>query len=161
MKRKKQDYEDDKENQSRQVTNHNTEDVEATLAEEDVDDLYDYGQEDDAELGGVMRPFVVKKRRPVNQNNSSRGGNNRGRADSGDAGMIQKNKKRKGRLYCICKGGSFGNMIACDNKKCLDRSNWYHMTCVGLDPLEEPPETWYCPACQENDSADIPENRTW
>ncbi|KAE9323479.1 hypothetical protein PF008_g17344 [Phytophthora fragariae] len=132
LKRKKFDYEDDdKENQSRQ---------------------------DDAGLGGELRPFVVKKRRSTIQDKKHRGANGRGRADCGDAGGTQK-KKRKGRLYCTCKGASFGNMIACDNKKCLDRSNWYHMGCVGLDPLEEPPETWYCPACQENDSADIPENQ--
>ncbi|KAG7384486.1 hypothetical protein PHYPSEUDO_002538 [Phytophthora pseudosyringae] len=158
LQRNTQDYGDDKENQSRQVSYHNAEDVEALLAEADVDDLYayDYGQEDDAGLD--LRPFVVKKRRPANHGKQSHGGNGRGRADSGDAGM-QKKKKRKGRLYCICKGASFGNMIACDNKRCLDRSNWYHMSCVGLDPLEEPPETWYCPSCQENDCADIPENQ--
>ncbi|KAG6610639.1 Chromatin modification-related protein YNG2 [Phytophthora cinnamomi] len=162
LKRKKYDYDfgnDDKENQSRQVTISNGGNMEAVLAEEDVDNLYDYGQEDGAGLGGELRPFVVKKRRPASQDKKSRGGNGRGRAESGDAGMTQKKKKRKGRLYCTCKGASFGNMIACDNKKCLDRSNWYHMGCVGLDPLEEPPETWYCPACQENDSADIPENQ--
>ncbi|GMF10075.1 unnamed protein product [Phytophthora lilii] len=143
------------------VTLNNDEDVEAVLAEEDVDDLYDYGQEDGVELGGEMRPFVVKKRRPVAISVKDKGlryGNGRGRANS-DVGATQKKKKRKGRLYCICKGESFGDMIACDNKKCLDRSNWYHMGCVSLDPLEEPPEIWYCPACQENDSADIPENR--
>ncbi|KAH7462002.1 Chromatin modification-related protein png1 [Phytophthora ramorum] len=150
LKRKKQD--EDKENWSRQVTASVDEDIEAVLAEEDVDALYDFGRASISELGS---PFVVKKRRSANYEKKSRG---RGRADSGDAGAAQK-KKRKGRLYCICKGGSFGDMIACDNKKCLDRSNWYHMSCVGLDPLEEPPETWYCPACQEDDSADIPENQ--
>ncbi|KAE9009489.1 hypothetical protein PR003_g15991 [Phytophthora rubi] len=159
LKRKKFDYEDDdKENQSRQVTISNGGGMRAMLSEEDVDNLFNYGQEDDAGLGGELRPFVVKKRRSTIQDKKHRGANGRGRADSGDAGGTQK-KKRKGRLYCTCKGASFGNMIACDNKKCLDRSNWYHMGCVGLDPLEEPPETWYCPACQENDSADIPENQ--
>ncbi|KAL3662729.1 hypothetical protein V7S43_012132 [Phytophthora oleae] len=157
LKRKKQDFaDDDKENKGRQETYHNVEDLQAVLAEEDIENLYDYGRE---ELGGDMRPFVVKKRRPANEDKKSRGGNSRGRADSGDNEVVQKKKKRKGRLYCVCKGASFGNMIACDNKRCFDRSNWYHMSCVALDPLEEPPETWYCPACQENDSADIPENQ--
>ncbi|ETO80715.1 hypothetical protein, variant 3 [Phytophthora nicotianae P1976] len=155
LKRKKQDFDDDKENQSRQGTYHNAEGDGSVLAEQDIDDLYDYGQEDDDE----MRPFEVKKRRSANHDKKSRDGNGRGRADSVDAGVLQKKKKRKGRLYCVCRGASFGNMIACDNKRCLDRSNWYHMSCVDLDPLEEPPETWYCPACQENDSADIPENQ--
>ncbi|POM59425.1 hypothetical protein PHPALM_31851 [Phytophthora palmivora] len=155
LKRKKKDYESDKENQSRQVLYHDAEDMETILVEDDVDNLYDYGNEDDADLI-ELRPFGVKKRRPANQNKKPRG---RGRTNSSDAGAIQKKKKRKGRVYCICKGDSFGNMIACDNKRCLDRSNWYHMSCVGLDPVEEPPEVWYCPACQENDSADIPENQ--
>ncbi|ETK91828.1 hypothetical protein, variant 1 [Phytophthora nicotianae] len=155
LKRKKQDFDDDKENQSRQGTYRNAEGDGSVLAEQVIDDLYDYGQEDDDE----MRPFEVKKRRSANHDKKSRDGNGRGRADSVDAGVLQKKKKRKGRLYCVCRGASFGNMIACDNKRCLDRSNWYHMSCVDLDPLEEPPETWYCPACQENDSADIPENQ--
>jgi hypothetical protein len=160
LKRKQEDFDfdGDKENQHRQVTSLVAGDDEAVLAEGDVDDLYDYGQEDTA-LGDDMRSFVMKKRRGTNKSGSNGGRNGRGRTDSGDAEVAQK-KKRKGRLYCTCKGGSFGNMIACDNKRCLDRSNWYHMSCVGLDPLEEPPETWYCPACQENDCADIPENRT-
>ncbi|TMW67147.1 hypothetical protein Poli38472_012263 [Pythium oligandrum] len=68
-------------------------------------------------------------------------------------------KKRKTRLYCVCKGSSFGDMIACDNKTCVDRSNWFHMSCVGLDPRRDPPETWYCPSCQDNEAADIPENQ--
>lgn len=72
-----------------------------------------------------------------------------------------KKKKRKARVYCVCKGSSFGNMIACDNRKCLDRSNWYHMRCVGLDASRDPPETWFCPSCQEKDLSEIPENRTW
>ncbi|EEY60199.1 uncharacterized protein PITG_12527 [Phytophthora infestans T30-4] len=158
LKRKKQNYDDDddKENQRRQGKYHSTEDDEAVLAEDDVDHLYDF---DEQGLRDEMRPLEVKMRRSADDDKKSRGGNGRGRADSGDAGVVQKKKKRKGRLYCICKGASFGNMIACDNKRCLDRSNWYHMGCVDLDPLENPPETWYCPACQENDSADIPENQ--
>ncbi|OWZ08614.1 hypothetical protein PHMEG_00018811 [Phytophthora megakarya] len=157
--KRRQDYEDDKENQSRQMAYR--EDIEPILAENDVDNLYDYGQEGTV-LNGERCSFVVKKRRSGNQDKKPRG---RGRTHSGDAGVIEKKKKRKGRVYCtckvycICKGGSFGDMIACDNKRCLDRSNWYHMNCVGLDPVEEPPEIWYCPACQENDSADIPENQ--
>lgn len=135
LKRKKYDFDDgDKENQSRQVTISNGGRMEAVLAEEDIDNLFDFGQDGNAGLGGEFRPFVVKKRRPANPVKKSRGTNGRGRVDSGDAEMMQKKKKRKGRLYCTCKGASFGNMIACDNKKCLDRSNWYHMGCVGLDP---------------------------
>ncbi|UIZ23529.1 hypothetical protein KXD40_007922 [Peronospora effusa] len=156
---KNQNYDDDdNENQSRQRANHIVLDVEAELAEIEADDLYDHDQVDGADLDGVMRPLVVKKRRAVNQKNKKCKARGQEKPDNNDAGVIQ-TKKRKGRLYCICKGSSYGNMIACDNKKCLDRSNWYHMSCVGLNPLDEPPETWYCPPCQENTLADIPENQ--
>ncbi|CAH0491396.1 unnamed protein product [Peronospora farinosa] len=156
---KNQNYDDDdNENQSRQRTNHIVLGVEAEWAEIEADDLYDHEQVDGAELDSVMRPLVVKKRRAVNQKNKKCKTRGQEKPDNNDAGVIQ-TKKRKGRLYCICKGSSYGNMIACDNKKCLDRSNWYHMSCVGLNPLDEPPETWYCPPCQENTLADIPENQ--
>ncbi|CAI5710640.1 unnamed protein product [Peronospora destructor] len=156
---KKQDCDDDEENYSRQRTNHIGEDVDAALAEIDADDLYDHDQVDGAELDGMLRPFVVKKRRAVSQKNKKCKARGQERIDNNDARVIIQTKNRKGRLYCTCKGGSYGNMIACDNKKCLDRSNWYHMSCVGLNPLDEPPKTWYCPPCQENASADIPESQ--
>ncbi|RLN56021.1 hypothetical protein BBJ29_007836 [Phytophthora kernoviae] len=154
--RSKPNHELDKENDSRQVVVGE----EMALAEEDVDDLFDDAQEAEAELQREHRSFVVKKRRPamiLNHEKRSRGNSGGYGADTSETG--QKKKKRKGRLYCICKGASFGNMIACDNKKCLDRSNWYHMECVNLDTSEDPPETWYCPSCKENDPSDIPENQ--
>lgn len=160
LRPKNLDYADDnKENKSRQSAHHRREDLSAVLSEEDVDNLYDYGHEESMDQGDEMNPFVVKKRQSLGEKRKSHRVNSRGRAESGDDDVVQKKKKRKGRLYCICKDTSFGNMIACDNKECFDRSNWYHMSCVGLDPLKEPPETWYCPACQENDCADIPENQ--
>ncbi|KAG7397405.1 hypothetical protein PHYBOEH_000759 [Phytophthora boehmeriae] len=149
------DYDLDKENDSRQVM---TVGDEMALAEEDVEDLCDDAQE--AEVEQQHRSFVVKPRRPamiLKHEKRSRANSSRDGADTTESG--QKKKKRKGRLYCICKGVSFGNMIACDNKKCLDRSNWYHMECVDLDPTEDAPETWYCPSCKENDPSDIPENQ--
>ncbi|KAJ0398321.1 hypothetical protein ATCC90586_001777 [Pythium insidiosum] len=74
----------------------------------------------------------------------------------------KKQKKRKTRLYCVCHGSSFGNMIACDNKKCADRSNWFHMACVGLNPSKDPPETWFCPSCRSRDGptrTEVPEHQ--
>ncbi|OQR91146.1 hypothetical protein THRCLA_09096 [Thraustotheca clavata] len=70
--------------------------------------------------------------------------------------QLKKSSKRKEKLYCICEGESFGEMIACDNKACSDRSNWYHMDCVGL---ESTPETWFCPQCQTSPrDVAMPEN---
>lgn len=49
-------------------------------------------------------------------------------------------------LYCICSRPSYGNMIACDGKKCPNPSQWYHLECVGLGDGRHP-NTWFCPEC--------------
>ncbi|KAF0687714.1 Aste57867_20568 [Aphanomyces stellatus] len=64
-----------------------------------------------------------------------------------------KKKPKKEKRYCVCDGDSHGDMIACDNKACRDRTNWYHMTCVGLDA---PPDTWLCPRCTCANADDAP-----
>lgn len=46
--------------------------------------------------------------------------------------------------WCICRGGSAGLMIACDNSKCP--YEWFHAKCVSLQ--REPTNTWYCPLCR-------------
>ncbi|KAG6841204.1 hypothetical protein C0991_000866 [Blastosporella zonata] len=49
--------------------------------------------------------------------------------------------------FCLCHATSYGEMIACDNKKCA--IEWFHIGCVGIE--EVPPEgmkTWYCPDCR-------------
>lgn len=46
-------------------------------------------------------------------------------------------------IYCICKGVSHGQMIACENKDCP--IEWFHFGCVGL--LESPKGKWYCQDC--------------
>ncbi|KDO22007.1 hypothetical protein SPRG_12216 [Saprolegnia parasitica CBS 223.65] len=56
---------------------------------------------------------------------------------SNDSNRPSKKAKRKEKRYCICDGESFGAMIACDNNACSDRSNWYHMQCVGLETTPE------------------------
>ena len=53
-------------------------------------------------------------------------------------------------IYCICKRGSFGEMIACDNPKCPDPDNWYHLPCIGLTKA---PSKWYCMRCKELSNA--------
>uniref|UniRef100_K3W5X1 PHD-type domain-containing protein n=1 Tax=Globisporangium ultimum (strain ATCC 200006 / CBS 805.95 / DAOM BR144) TaxID=431595 RepID=K3W5X1_GLOUD len=49
-------------------------------------------------------------------------------------------------LYCICNLPSYGNMIACDGKKCQNPSQWYHLECVGFSDGRHP-DTWLCPEC--------------
>lgn len=110
----------------------------------------------DEQLGGSS-----SARRGGGRSSGTKHGNARSSSGSSSTKAEHKKKKahRKARLYCVCKGASFGDMIACDNKKCLDRSNWYHMSCVGLDPAKPPPDTWFCPLCRGKDLTDIPENR--
>lgn len=49
-------------------------------------------------------------------------------------------------LYCFCKKGSFGQMIACDNTECP--VEWFHYSCVGLKG--QPKGKWFCSReCQD------------
>lgn len=44
--------------------------------------------------------------------------------------------------FCVCRGVSFGDMIACDNPDCL--IEWFHLPCVNLISA---PKKWFCPQC--------------
>ncbi|GLE07334.1 hypothetical protein PINS_up018187 [Pythium insidiosum] len=57
-------------------------------------------------------------------------------------------------LYCVCKMPSYGNMIACDGKKCPNPSQWYHLECVGFSDGRHP-DTWLCPECDPKGFADF------
>ncbi|PAV22816.1 hypothetical protein PNOK_0277300 [Pyrrhoderma noxium] len=48
-----------------------------------------------------------------------------------------------GRVYCICDGHSYGEMIGCDQPGC--KREWFHLMCVGLS--EAPKGVWYCEEC--------------
>lgn len=70
---------------------------------------------------------------------------------SGNAkkGHGKKDKTTRGEdneLYCVCNLPSYGNMIACDGKKCPNPSQWYHLECVGFSDGHHP-DTWLCPEC--------------
>jgi hypothetical protein len=43
-------------------------------------------------------------------------------------------------LFCYCKRGFFGDMVACDNEKC--KIEWFHLECLGL--RNTPEGSWYC-----------------
>jgi hypothetical protein len=70
-----------------------------------------------------------------------------------DAGKTDENvRKRKlsslaeEPVYCICRRGAFGDMVACDNDDCP--TEWFHYTCVGLTKV--PKNTWLCPQCRSS-----------
>lgn len=48
-------------------------------------------------------------------------------------------------VYCTCRRGFFGQMIACENPKCP--IEWYHLGCVGLKTV--PRGDWICAICQK------------
>lgn len=49
-------------------------------------------------------------------------------------------------VYCFCRKGDSGRMIACDNPKC--KIEWFHYKCMGLRLSEKTPSKWYCPDCR-------------
>jgi len=48
--------------------------------------------------------------------------------------------------YCYCKRVSFGEMVGCENDKC--KIEWFHFSCVGLDPTVKLKGKWYCKECK-------------
>ena len=54
-------------------------------------------------------------------------------------------------LYCTCRQGSFGRMVACESEAC--KIEWFHFECVGLK--NEPTDKWYCPDCLANQKENI------
>ncbi|KAA0197614.1 hypothetical protein HAZT_HAZT004664 [Hyalella azteca] len=45
--------------------------------------------------------------------------------------------------YCVCNQVSYGDMVACDNPRCL--VEWFHYPCV--DITSPPKGKWFCPPC--------------
>ena len=52
----------------------------------------------------------------------------------------------KGDVYCFCRKGEKGRMIACDNPLCP--YEWFHFRCVSLSAA--PKGKWFCPECCKN-----------
>lgn len=51
-------------------------------------------------------------------------------------------------VFCLCKRGSYGQMICCDNSKC--KIEWFHFECVRLK--SKPKGKWFCPNCKNNNN---------
>ncbi len=76
--------------------------------------------------------------------NNSRNDKNNTKSSSG------KESGEDNELYCVCNLPSYGNMIACDGKKCPNPSQWYHLECVGISDGQQP-DTWYIYICIDID----------
>ena len=50
------------------------------------------------------------------------------------------------KLWCFCRQGSSGEMIACDNLEC--EVEWFHFFCLNLSSAPE--GDWFCPKCRGN-----------
>ncbi|KAK5113846.1 hypothetical protein LTR62_003230 [Meristemomyces frigidus] len=48
--------------------------------------------------------------------------------------------------YCYCDRGSYGEMVACDNPKCL--REWFHLGCTELREAPEEEVKWFCRDCR-------------
>jgi hypothetical protein len=48
-------------------------------------------------------------------------------------------------IFCICRGVSYGEMVACDGENC--KYEWFHLPCVNL--TAPPKGLWYCPNCRK------------
>lgn len=49
-------------------------------------------------------------------------------------------------VFCFCKRGEYGKMIACDSPHC--EFTWFHYGCINLpDSFEPGEEEWLCPEC--------------
>ena len=46
-------------------------------------------------------------------------------------------------VYCFCREGEHGDMIACENPSC--KYIWFHFNCVNITSI--PSGDWYCPEC--------------
>ncbi len=51
-------------------------------------------------------------------------------------------------IFCYCRGPEEGEMVGCDNPKCLYQ--WFHLECIGLKSLPQS-KYWYCPDCRKID----------
>ena len=52
--------------------------------------------------------------------------------------------------YCYCQGDEHGDMIGCDNDKCVYM--WFHLECLHLSMKSLPKsKEWYCPDCRKLD----------
>ena len=47
-------------------------------------------------------------------------------------------------LFCFCRKGEYGSMIACDNPS--SRYEWFHFSCVNVTAA--PSGDWFCPDCR-------------
>jgi chromatin modification-related protein YNG2 len=46
-------------------------------------------------------------------------------------------------VYCSCRKGEYGKMIACDNPNC--KYQWFHYKCVNIKVA--PKGSWFCSNC--------------
>lgn len=52
-------------------------------------------------------------------------------------------------VFCYCRRGFFGNMVACDHPRC--QIIWFHTACVQIadDNIPSGAEHWFCPDCRD------------
>ena len=98
-----------------------------------------------------LRVFEDEARNNTNantKNNRTQGGQNDKKNDQVGSPYYVNEADPNEPTYCYCKRVSFGEMVGCENDKC--KIEWFHFSCVGLDPTVKLKGKWYCKECKLN-----------
>jgi hypothetical protein len=110
---------------------------------------YDLVDEHITKLDKDLRVFEDEARNNTNTNknkmNKQEGQNDKKNDQVGSPYYVNEADPNEP-TYCYCKRVSFGEMVGCENDKC--KIEWFHFSCVGLDPTVKLKGKWYCKECK-------------
>jgi len=113
---------------------------------------YDLVDEHITKLDKDLRVFEDEARNNTNANPKNKpnaqGGQNDKKNDQVGSPYYVNEADPNEPTYCYCKRVSFGEMVGCENDKC--KIEWFHFSCVGLDPTVKLKGKWYCKDCKLN-----------
>ena len=113
---------------------------------------YDLVDEHITKLDKDLRVFEDEARNNTNANPKNKpnaqGGQNDKKKDQVGSPYYVNEADPNEPTYCYCKRVSFGEMVGCENDKC--KIEWFHFSCVGLDPTVKLKGKWYCKECKLN-----------
>lgn len=113
---------------------------------------YDLVDEHITKLDKDLRVFEDEARNNTNANPKNKpnaqGGQNDKKNDQVGSPYYVNEADPNEPTYCYCKRVSFGEMVGCENDKC--KIEWFHFSCVGLDPTVKLKGKWYCKECKLN-----------
>ena len=66
-------------------------------------------------------------------------------SDNETKSLIETNQDESQDLWCYCRKGESGTMIACENQECP--IEWFHTECLHIKTI--PKGKWFCPDCRK------------